>query len=305
MIKTLLAGVLFAGLCVAECEAQPSSTTNRAVAWGKPVMGARLWVSLSTNVLTAGSTATLALRIENTSSDVIRVTETVTSWDFEVRLVSASGVSRRISAEGTNIFMGMGTDVELKPGEWIDWTDPVRVGKGVEPGPYTVTASRTITSPDNSEHKLTSNPLSVRVEPSSMTDRGLTWGKPVVGARLSATLSTNVLTAGSTATLMLQIENASTNSIYVTETGILWDFEVRLVSASGVSRKISAEPPMTFMAAGIEIEPGEGRDWKVPVGVGKDVDPGPYAMTVSRTITSPDNSDHKLTSNPIPVRIEK
>ena len=43
----------------------------------------------------------------------------------------------------------------------------------------------------------------------------------------------------------------------------------------------------------------------MPVGIGKGFEAGAYTMTVSRTITAPDNSDHKLTSNPIPVRVEE
>jgi uncharacterized membrane protein len=133
------------------------------------------------------------------------------------------------------------------------------------------------------------------------------WGKSIEGVQLSITLSNNLIATGSRATIVAEINNSSTNDIYIGESSYNnRDFKVFLESSDGKLFKLTPNltPGEQISSRMIRrrLKPGESHNWNILVTIGKNIEPGDYMLKATRNVII-DHRSLDLTSNPLKVRI--
>jgi len=131
-------------------------------------------------------------------------------------------------------------------------------------------------------------------------------GASVNGVTLSIDLSNRVVALGSTISVSARIKNASTNVIIVGEAHSDTDFTVFLASGSGkIYKRITPKPSdQYFRTFEMDIAAGAAYDWRIPVIIPKDTEPGDYTLVATRRFYYRDDSLFELVSNPLKVQIK-
>jgi hypothetical protein len=110
-------------------------------------------------------------------------------------------------------------------------------------------------------------------------------GANATGVQLVISLSNHVVAVGSTNFVHCLITNASTNTIYVFDTGgPKVDFDYSLIDRSGKAHALKPHGPMRviFRNVSINIPPGGKHESELEIRMDKSIKPGRYKLRVSR-----------------------
>jgi len=124
------------------------------------------------------------------------------------------------------------------------------------------------------------------------------WGENICGARLSITLTNEIVKRGTAITFIARIENTSTNDIEFLEESPRSDFSVFLIAQSGVSYKVSPERKRVTEHHFIKrIEGKKTSVWLVPLTIGENIELGDYGFQVTRRFIGSEGTQCELVSN--------
>ena len=143
------------------CLAQPKVFTD-----GNEAQGVRLSISLSNNLVAAGSKITLYTSIQNTSTNVVFVNPTTSKTFY---LTNSSGkVFYLIPTDDRNPIEPFISNTKpspqpIEPNETKKEVVVLRIGKDTDVGSYDLIELRSITITDGKMCSLTSNSLNVKV----------------------------------------------------------------------------------------------------------------------------------------------
>lgn len=140
----------------------------------------RMLLSLSNAVVTAGSTVTLSIQLENTSTNDLPVARLIKRGkglnvpDFDVELINPAGHADRLSPESElfSIAPSLPPPIRVKPGEAGRWDVEVTIKKHTEPGDYRIVAKlllrmyfmRGASSYEAKSFETLSNPVEIQVK---------------------------------------------------------------------------------------------------------------------------------------------
>lgn len=153
MIKTLLGALLIMGfLGDNTLFAQPDGSQTKEL-WGKSACGLQISITVSNNIIAAGSNFVLTIKMKNSSTNVIESGESSPETDFKVFLIDDSGKKYQLTPSVFSYTRLL--RIILKPGEVRSWSLFLGVNKyyeqpGFNPsfknipsGKYTLKATRT------------------------------------------------------------------------------------------------------------------------------------------------------------------
>jgi hypothetical protein len=163
MIKKLISVAYLAIMAVSICSAQ-SNISKTITDWGESVHKVHLSIALSNNIIDIGSTMTLSAKIENASTNVIRLIETGPLTDFVIVITNGSGNVYKLSPDNTRRPTYYRLTISLQPGEIRDWSLLATIGKDIEPGDYILKASKSFSSIGGDGGELVSNLLKVQIK---------------------------------------------------------------------------------------------------------------------------------------------
>jgi len=135
----------------------PVDATN----WGSSVQNVRLQIYLTNSVVHSGSSLTMLGIITNASTNAIALTRTVPTTGYDVRLTSRAGKSYDLTEMPA--LMNARGYYAINQGVISAVTLPVNFGTNIEPGDYTLQATRAFSSSDGN-FKLESNPLKIQIK---------------------------------------------------------------------------------------------------------------------------------------------
>jgi hypothetical protein len=132
----------------------------KAADWGGSVQGIRLSITTTNNVLKIATSTSIESVIKNSSTNAITVDVLAPTIYFDVLLTSDTGKLYHITTPLE--IRGPGRLVAINPGEELNESIPVTFGNNIEPGDYTLKATRTFTLNDK-EFTLESNSIKVKI----------------------------------------------------------------------------------------------------------------------------------------------
>jgi hypothetical protein len=156
MMKTTLVAISIAVFGTNPCIAQ-SSAHSDAISWGESVQGVQVSITMTSSVFQAGSHTTVMVVTKNSSTNYIYPT-----WHFDVLLTNGAGKLYRVRTS-KHLFVERRYTVTIKPGEQNHEMIPVTFEENVEPGDYTLKATRSFTV-NGKDFKLESNLLKVQIK---------------------------------------------------------------------------------------------------------------------------------------------
>jgi hypothetical protein len=145
--------------------------------------------------------------------------------------------------------------------------------------------------------------LNICIAQSNNSQTATNWGMKVQGVQLSIAISNNIIDIGATIVMSAQIRNLSTNIIHMVETGPVTDFDVLLTNNSGKFYKLTPKQLINTYRFPVDLNPGESRDWVMPVTIGKDIELGNYTLKATRPFYI-GKSGFELESNLLNVQIK-
>jgi hypothetical protein len=145
-----------ANLCTAQSNGLPATPK-----WGDSVQGVQLSITMTNSVFGIGTSTTVAAITKNSSSNEITIEISFPTVAFNILLTNDAGKSYRIVTPF--LIRGMRQFATLKPGEERIANIPVTFREDIEPGNYTLNASRHFTL-NNEEFSLVSNALKVQIQ---------------------------------------------------------------------------------------------------------------------------------------------
>jgi hypothetical protein len=154
-------------LCLVLFGASPgaaqSNTTPKNPNWGKDIQGVQLSINMTNNVVERGLTFTMVALITNSATNAIVFGHRSAETDFDVSLTNASGKLYHLTPRWLGRSSGSAT---IESRVQVQLTIPVTIGKDIEPGNYTINASRVFSVRGTPYNFLTleSNPLQVQIK---------------------------------------------------------------------------------------------------------------------------------------------
>jgi hypothetical protein len=142
---------------VKSCIAQDSQTITN---WCEAVQGVQLSITMTNNVFDVGSHSVVASVTKNSSTNTIIVDMSAPTVNFDVLLTNDTGKLYHVTTP--MMIRGPRKLVAIQPGEESVESIPVTFGENIEPGDYTLKATRTFTLNDK-EFTLESNSIKVKV----------------------------------------------------------------------------------------------------------------------------------------------
>ena len=137
----------------------PVLASQTSTNWGENILGIQLSISVTNRFMDVGP-ATICATIKNGSTNAIGLVETGPFTDFDVFLTNNTGQSLKLTPDRR--LMNFRTSDELKAGESRNWTILIIINKGVDPGEYSLKATRRFTV--NSDwYEMVSNALIVQI----------------------------------------------------------------------------------------------------------------------------------------------
>jgi hypothetical protein len=130
--------------------------------WGESTWGAQLSFNLTNMVISAVETTTLQCKIKNSSTNFINVVEVNPMTDFSVFLINDAGVSRKLTPDASSAVFYRIVH-KLNASQVYECSVAIKIEKDVEPGDYTLKATRHILTADSKSCEITSNLLKVKV----------------------------------------------------------------------------------------------------------------------------------------------
>jgi hypothetical protein len=138
----ILPVIIIFGLVVVPASA--SDSDQEATNWGKSVQGVQLSIMMATNVFQVGSSTTVESVTKNSSTNDIVVDIFAPTMVFDVLLTNSAGKTYHVTTP--MMIRGPRHFVTIKPGEESAESIPVTFGDIVEPGDYTLRATRHFSS---------------------------------------------------------------------------------------------------------------------------------------------------------------
>jgi hypothetical protein len=125
------------------------------------------------------------------------------------------------------------------------------------------------------------------------------------GIQLSIALTNNIFRAGSLIAISSEINNPSTNIVYLTETDPASDFVISITNDSGKTYRLTSDRSFfpRFLRVTINILPGKRRDWLVSLILDKNIEAGDYKLKATRSVYTGGIS-FKLESNLLKVQVK-
>lgn len=147
--------------------------------------------------------------------------------------------------------------------------------------------------------------VTVCVAQSTDPETNRVFGKSICGIQMSIALDTNILVTGSLIGISAEIKNSSTNEIHMVETAPALEFEVLLTDGSGNKYELTdTHPPaLVTLNTRIGVNPGESRDWTIPITISDAIKPGDYSLKATRKFKVNGNA-FKVESNLLNVQIQ-
>lgn len=160
MIKRIFGTMCLIGFGICSCLAGDESDTNN---WGESVQGVLLSFTLTntSHVVEAGSPIIFAAVLKNSSTHVIEIPHTGLPSDYFASLTSVTGKTYRIIDPPLTLHEN--TRVLLDPGKQDVRIISTGIKKSIEPGDYTLQASREIYV-DNHSFTVKSNLIKVQIK---------------------------------------------------------------------------------------------------------------------------------------------
>ena len=164
-----MTGKIFSIICAAilvvnQCMAQ-SNNSQIATNWGQSVQGVQLMITMTNRVFKIGSSSVVTSVTRNSSTNAITIDISAPTADFDVLLISETGKLYHITTP-LNIRV-LSTPVMINPSEEKSESIPVtfgvtRFGDAVEPGDYTLKATRAFSS-SGGDFTVESNSIKVTI----------------------------------------------------------------------------------------------------------------------------------------------
>ena len=139
--------------------------------WGNAVKGVQLSVSLTNNIVAAGSIITLFAQIKNSSTNPISVYVKDPRSDFDVYITNKSGKVFKISPDpDTNSpVYAIFAPIFINAGESHEWIIPEIIGKDVASGDYILKVTKRVGEnhsfgKNGNYFELVSNSLDVQIK---------------------------------------------------------------------------------------------------------------------------------------------
>jgi hypothetical protein len=151
----ICAAVLAASQCVAQ-----SNNSQIAANWGQSIQGVQLAIMMTNGVFQVGSSSSIVSVTENSSTNAIIVDMSAPTVNFDVLLTNDTGKLYHVTTP--MMIRGPRKLVAIQPGEKSVESIPVTFREEIEPGDYTLKATRTFTSNDG-DFTLESNSIKVQI----------------------------------------------------------------------------------------------------------------------------------------------
>jgi hypothetical protein len=152
--------VCMAAIGANRCMAQ-SNDSQTITNWGQSIQGVQLAIVMTTNVFSVGSSAVATFVITNSSANTITVTVPVSIVNSDVVLINDTGKIYDLTPHIGAIRM-LSAHRQLNPSEEDVESLSVTFGENIEPGDYTLKATRTFTL-NEKEYTLESNSIKVTI----------------------------------------------------------------------------------------------------------------------------------------------
>ncbi|HTB82831.1 MAG TPA: hypothetical protein VK742_04185 [Candidatus Sulfotelmatobacter sp.] len=140
------------------CKAQSDASQTNSI-WNESVQGVHLSIAISNSVIALGSTVIVFAKIQNASTNTIKMAEEGVLRDFDVILKDGFGKETKLSPDTSRWPRTFSKSVTIKPGETREWKIPVTINKEVFAGDY-----KLIVSTKQLGYDLISNYIDVAVE---------------------------------------------------------------------------------------------------------------------------------------------
>ena len=133
----------------------PSVTTN----WERTVQNVQLLISTTNSVVESGSSGAVMAVIRNGTTNAIVVYEMGPTFDFGVSLTNTAGQLYQLTSRPDRTMVAR---VTVESGKQLASTIPVTYGKNIQPGQYTLIATRSFSS-SAGNFKMESNQLEIQI----------------------------------------------------------------------------------------------------------------------------------------------
>jgi hypothetical protein len=170
MIKKSLMAIFVSALFINICAAQLSNAQSIAN-WGKSTNGVQLSISLTNNILAAGSSSSVQYEVENLSTNTIGWGIVDATQGFDVFLTNNSGKIYFLTPQpDTNSEYESYTYVlyyKMKPGEKYKNSVPISISNKIKPGNYQLEAKLHFSIAEKRpihKYELVSNSLEVEIK---------------------------------------------------------------------------------------------------------------------------------------------
>ena len=148
-------------LCVAAVCTVHASNSQAITNWGNSVQGVQLAITMTNSVFQVGSSSTVESVTTNSSTNTITVDISAPTMNLGVFLTNDTGKSYHVTTP--MMIRGPRQLVKIKPGEESAESIPVTFGENIEPGDYTLKATRHF-SMNGKDFELVSNLLKVQLK---------------------------------------------------------------------------------------------------------------------------------------------
>jgi hypothetical protein len=132
----------------------------RAADWGQSVQGVQLAITMTNSVFQVGSSSAVASVTTNSSTNTIIVDISAPTIHFDVLLTNDTGKLYHITTRMD--IREPGRLIMINPGEEQNESIPVTFGENIEPGDYTLKATRKFTL-NGGKFTLESNSIKVTI----------------------------------------------------------------------------------------------------------------------------------------------
>lgn len=141
------------------------------------------------------------------------------------------------------------------------------------------------------------------------------WGASIQSVRLSISVTNNVIAVGAEMPISAEIENSSSNIIYMGESRPETDFRATLTGGTGKVYTLTPPDAVSTYNTLRPLNRGASASWTIHVGVNryyappgliptnKNIEPGTYTLNVARTFIEKDRA-YKLESNSLKIQIK-
>jgi hypothetical protein len=134
--------------------------------WGESVLGAQLSISVTNNLIDAGTNTTLQCQIKNSSTNLIAMAQPLMLPD-DTHLFLIKSSNKILELTPSRVLGSAITGPAVKAGEIYEWHKSFEIGTNIEAGEYKLEATRYVHSINGTNYqggKLISNLLEIQLK---------------------------------------------------------------------------------------------------------------------------------------------